>query len=62
MEWSWNVNDQEKAIARACLCSIVTGIEELRDIPSWWAWLSQKHRDEVKEFQALVLHQLNELE
>ena len=56
------MSEQERMTARACLKSLNETIEELRALPAWWAWMSERNRCEVKEFQALVLMQLNALE
>jgi hypothetical protein len=62
MDWSCNMNEQERAIARACLHDINRGLEELRGLPQWWASLPEVGRAEFKQYQSFVLMKLNELE
>lgn len=49
------MSEAEKAIVRSCLDQIVIGMTEAREVQTWWALLSEQHRQEWKDFAALVL-------
>jgi hypothetical protein len=55
------VDEQDRAIARACLSQVVLGMTELRTIRNWWAMLSEKNRQEFKDFSAAVDSYLRDL-
>jgi hypothetical protein len=46
------MNEQERAIVRTDLLEIKARLEELREIPSWWAMLSEEKRQQIKSFTA----------
>jgi hypothetical protein len=55
------MNEEDRAVARSCLLQVETGLEELRQLLSWWRLLSEKQRAELKEFQASVMRYRNNL-
>lgn len=48
------MSEQEKAIVRACLDQVVIGMTEAREVRVWWALLSERNRQEWKDFAASV--------
>lgn len=43
---------QEQAICRACIEQAQLGLTELREVRSFWGWLSDARQRELKEFMA----------
>lgn len=48
------MDEQDRAIARACLVQVQVAMTEVRSIRVWWALLSEKNRQEFKDFGASV--------
>jgi hypothetical protein len=48
------MNESDRAVVRACLDQIVIGMTEAREVRSWWTLLSEKNRQEWKDFAASV--------
>jgi hypothetical protein len=57
-----NVNEKQRAIARAYLQELRACLESLRCLPDWWASLPESGRAEFKQYHSFVLMKLNELE
>lgn len=55
------MNDQGRAVARACLVQIQLGMTEVRSIREWWTQLSEKNRQEFKDFGSSVDSYLRDL-
>jgi hypothetical protein len=48
------MNEQEKAMVRACLEEVELSLSEAREVGTWWVLLSEGNRQEVKDFVAFV--------
>ena len=55
------MNEQDRAIARACLVQAQLAMTELRSIRDWWELLSDRRRQEFKDFGASVDSYLRDL-
>jgi predicted deacetylase len=55
------MNEQDRAVARACLVQAQLAMTELRSIKNWWALLSERNRQEYKDFAAAVDSYLRDL-
>ena len=55
------MDDRDRAIARACLVQVQLGMTEVRSIRDWWALLSEKNRQEFKDFGSSVDSYLRDL-
>lgn len=50
------MNESDRAIVRACLQQIVMGMNEARQVRTWWTVLSEEHRQEWKDFTESVFY------
>lgn len=48
------MSDSDKAVVRSCLEQIELGMVEAREIRAWWASLSEKNRQEWRDFGSSV--------
>jgi hypothetical protein len=56
------MNEAEAAVVRTDLREIADRLEELKEMSTWWAGLSQEKRQELKTFRASVDSYLRVLE
>ena len=44
------MSEQEKSIVRACLDQVLLGLDEAREVYTWWTLVSEANRQAWKEF------------
>lgn len=55
------MDEIERATVRSCLTQVCLGMTEARTVRAWWALLSEKNRQEFKDFGASVDSYLRDL-